>query len=62
MIELKDDDYVLTDGAAWLESAGFAIRIYTNGDGGLYVSVYESGDEMGTELQGFYIPPIKLAA
>ena len=46
-IELKDGDYILTEGAAWLEVKGFAVRLYHNGDG-LRVSVCESGREYDT--------------
>ena len=38
---LKDDDYVLEEGAAWLEVKGFAVRIHTT-DEGVVVDIFNS--------------------
>lgn len=41
---LSDDDYVLAEGAAWLETGKFAIRIHTT-DEGVVVDIYPNGTE-----------------
>ena len=46
-MKLKDDDYILEDGAAWFQVEGFAIRIFHTGDG-VRVSVCENGKEYDT--------------
>lgn len=46
-MELQDGDYVLADGAAWLQVRGFAVRIFHTGDG-VRVSVCENGKEYDT--------------
>lgn len=43
-MNLPDADYVLTDGAAWIEVKGFAIRIIST-DEGIIVDVYAKGQE-----------------
>lgn len=47
--ELKDDDYVLIDGAAWIEVKGFAIRLAAT-DNGVSMAAYRSGDEMSPAI------------
>ncbi len=41
-MELKDDDYILSDGAGWFDVDGFAIRIEQT-DEGVVVDVYKKG-------------------
>jgi hypothetical protein len=43
MKELKDDDYVLTDGAAWFTVKGFAVRIHST-DEGVIVDIFKNGE------------------
>ena len=43
MTDLKDDDYTLTEGAAWLEFKTLAVRIHSNEDG-IVISVYRDRD------------------
>lgn len=52
MTDLKDDDYTLTEGAAWIEVKNFAVRIHTNGDG-MIISVYKDAD-YDTLVNQFY--------
>jgi hypothetical protein len=40
---LKDDDYTLTDGAAWLDVKTLSVRIHSNEDG-IIISVYRDKD------------------
>jgi hypothetical protein len=44
MTELEDKEYVLVDGACWLELKGFSIRVNST-DEGVVVDVYEKGKE-----------------
>ena len=41
---LKDADYILSQGAAWLEVKNFSIRVHTT-DEGVVVDIYRSGNE-----------------
>lgn len=41
---IKDDDYVLEENAAWIETRGFAVRIRATDDG-LSIEVFKSGAE-----------------
>ena len=43
-MKLKDGDYELVDGAAWLAARGFAVRIFST-DNGINVSIYKNGAE-----------------
>jgi len=43
-MKLPDADYVLTDGAAWIEVKGFSIRIMST-DEGVIVDVYAKNKE-----------------
>lgn len=62
-VKLKDDDYVLEDGAGWFETAGYAIRIFTDGDGNVFVDTYLAGDEMGEAVAAqCALPPLNAAA
>jgi hypothetical protein len=50
---LKDNDYTLSEGAAWLEVKNFAIRIHST-DEGVSVDIYRNGDEMADALATAY--------
>jgi len=50
---LDDKDYILAEGAAWLEVAGFAIRIHTT-DRGVWVAIYKNKEEMNDCLAETY--------
>ncbi len=41
MTQLPDSDYVLTEGAAWIDVKGFSIRIHST-DEGLVVDVFDA--------------------
>lgn len=43
-MKINDGDHVLTDGAAWIESNGFAIRLRDDGVR-MYVDIYKNGYE-----------------
>ena len=47
MKELKDDDYVLTEGAGWFTVKGFAIRIHST-DEGVIVDIFKDGEYTDT--------------
>lgn len=51
--KLTDGDYVLVDGAAWVEVNGFAIRVHAT-DEGVVVDIYKSGAEMDEPLASTY--------
>ena len=53
-MNLSDGDYVLTDGAAWLEVRGFAVRIRAT-PAGLIVDVYKAGEEMEGALNSLFV-------
>lgn len=44
--ELPDDDYVLSEGAAWFTVGVMSVRIHRDRAGGLTISVYKLGEEM----------------
>jgi hypothetical protein len=44
-MNLKDDDYVLEEGAGWFTVKGFSVRILST-DEGLLVDIYKEGEEM----------------
>ena len=48
-----DGDYVLAEGAAWLEVKNFAIRVFST-DEGVVVDVYKNGDEMNDPIASAY--------
>jgi hypothetical protein len=52
-INLTDGDYLLSDGAAWLEVKNFAIRIHST-DEGVSVDIYRNGDEMADAIASAY--------
>ena len=60
-MNLIDGDYVLTDGAAWLEVQGFAVRIRTT-PAGLIVDVYKSGEEMEGALNSLFVEALNAAS
>ena len=51
---IRDGDYVLADGAAWLGVKNFAIRVCST-DEGVVVDVYKNGDEMNDVLASTYV-------
>ena len=53
MTHLPDNDYVLTDGAAWIQVKDFAIRIYHDGKG-VQITVCPNGSEY-TALDEMYV-------
>ena len=50
---LTDNDYTLSEGAAWIEVKNFAIRIHST-DEGVSVDIYRNGDEMADALATAY--------
>jgi hypothetical protein len=52
-IDLKDADYVLTEGAAWFTVKNFSIRIFST-DEGVVVDIYKKGSEMDSFIAGTY--------
>lgn len=52
-VHVQDGDYVLADGAAWLEVKNFAIRVYST-DEGVVVDVYKNGDEINGVIASAY--------
>lgn len=50
---LKDGDYLLKDGAAWLEVDGFSIRVART-DEGVAVDIYKNGHEMEDAIASTY--------
>lgn len=52
-MKLKDGDYVLSEGAAWVESGSFSIRI-RHVDGAIYVDIYKNGHEGENPLSTAY--------
>ena len=57
-MNLIDQDYVLTEGAAWVEVQGFAVRIRANSSG-LAVDVYKSGAEGEDTLASICLEPLE---
>ena len=51
--DLKDDDYTLTEGAAWFTVKGFSIRILST-DEGVVVDIYSEGEEMESPIASTY--------
>ena len=47
---IKDGDYVLKDGCAWVEVGGVAFRLISIIPGRVHVDAYESGKEMEDPL------------
>jgi hypothetical protein len=60
-MNLIDGDYVLTEGAAWVEVQGFAARIRANSSG-LAVDVYKSGAEGEDTLASICLEPLDAAS
>ena len=52
-MNLKDDDYTLTEGAAWFTVKGFAIRILST-DEGVVVDIYNEGEVMELPIASTY--------
>jgi hypothetical protein len=52
-VELKDGDYILTDGAGWFTVGKFAIRIAKT-DEGVVCDVYRDGEEDCRALASTY--------
>jgi hypothetical protein len=59
-MNLIDQDYILTEGAAWVEVQGFAVRIRANSSG-LAVDVYRSGEEGEDTLASICLEPLDVA-
>jgi len=53
-MNLIDQDYVLIEGAAWVEVQGFAVRIRAT-PAGLFVDVYKAGEEMEGALNSLFV-------
>jgi hypothetical protein len=51
--DLKDDDYTLTEGAAWFTVKSFAIRILST-DEGVVVDIWKDGGEMDSPIASTY--------
>ena len=55
-MKLKDKDYVLTEGAAWIEIGRYAIRIrQTTKKDGVSVAVYQNGKEGNNPVAECYV-------
>ena len=52
---IKDGDYVLSQGSGWFETAGIAVRIHTDESGMVRVTAYRSGSELDEELAEFVV-------
>ena len=52
-MKLPDADYVLTEGAAWIEVKGFSIRIMST-DEGVIVDVYAKNKENDGPIAATY--------
>ena len=50
---IKDGDYILKDGKAWLEVKGFAIWVRAT-DEGVVVDIYKNEYELGESLASTY--------
>ena len=50
---IKDGDYILKDGKAWLEVKGFAIWVRATNEG-VVVDIYKNEDELGESLASTY--------
>ena len=50
---IKDGDYILKDGKAWLEVKGFAIWVRAT-DEGVVVDIYKNENELGESLASTY--------
>ena len=53
-MKLLDGDYLLAEGAAWLEVQGFAVRVRATPKG-LSVEVYKNGQEASGELDSLFV-------
>jgi len=60
-MNLIDQDYVLIEGAAWVEVQGFAVRIRANSSG-LAIDVYKSGEEGEDTLASICLEPLDAAS
>ena len=54
-LRLKDGDYVLEDGCAWVAVGGFAVRLFNHPSGGLHITVCPNGREY-TQLDEVFYP------
>jgi hypothetical protein len=52
-MNLKDDDYTLTEGVAWFTVKSFSIRILST-DEGVVVDVWKDGGEMDSPIASTY--------
>jgi hypothetical protein len=53
--QLPDLDYTLTEGAAWLQTGPFSVRVKLH-PGGLLVSVYRDGHETDSVIVSAFAP------
>src|SRR5574340_354967 len=53
-VQLEDDDYVLSEGAAWIEVDGFAIRIHSD-NGVVAIEAYEPQEGLSEPFQSMYL-------
>jgi hypothetical protein len=60
-MNLSDGDYVLTEGAAWVEVQGFAVRVRTTSEG-LVLDVYQSGQEASGPIDSLYVEALDAAS
>lgn len=52
-MNIKDGDYILEDGHAWLETGAFSVRIANIGND-ICVDIYRNGHEMDAPLASCY--------
>lgn len=54
-LKLKDGDYILEDGCAWVAVRGFAVRLFDHPSGGLQITVCPNGREY-TQFDELFYP------
>ena len=55
-MKLKDGDYVLSEGAAWIEVGKYAIRIRTTQKGdGIGIEVFQNGKEFNDPVDQCWV-------
>src|SRR5574337_2126045 len=58
-VQLEDDDYVLSEGAAWIEVDGFAIRIHSD-SGVVAIEAYEPQEFEDVVVMGEPVQSMRL--
>ena len=53
-VQIKDGDYVLTEGGAWFTVGGFSIRLHKT-DEGVVVDIYKLGAETSSPLGSTWV-------